>query len=392
MTEIRVLIVDDHTQTVDTIARVLQFDEDISLVGTAKSGQEALDLADELDPEVVLMDINLPDTDGLSVTSALLEADPHIQVIILTVRRDMDLLTQAMNEGASGFLLKPPTSEELIGAIRKASNRHSKLMRTTSPIQLISEPPQVMGKVIAVYSGKGGVGCTTLATNLALGLNTVDTPTIIIDCDMQFGDVMLFLNLQQVYSINDLASISLELDRDVIEDVLHDHESGLNVLAAPQRPEMADEVSAESLRNVLEYLRGLFAYVVIDTGTVIDEIALTVFEMADLILTVITPDIPAIKNTRFLIDILNEMGIQDERVLLVLNMVERKSTIIAENIEEHLNHQVAVQIPFDMASVKASINHGVPLLIQGKTLPISKSMIDLVGAVRERFTSLVRER
>lgn len=393
---IRVLIVDDIAETRENIRKLLQFETDIEVVGSARTGEEALQAAEETQPDVVLMDINMPDMDGITATERLLEIVPFAQVVMLSVQSEPDYMRRAMLAGARDFIAKPPSGDELIATIRlvaeRAKEQREKLARPavqpvlpgTGPLEGGFRPE---GKLIAVYSAKGGVGCTTLATNLAVGLNTEETPTVLVDTNLQFGDVAVFLNLQVKNSIVDLAARVEEIDPDVIEEVLLRHDSGLRVLAAPPRPEMAEEVQAEQVRRLLEYLRRRFAYVVVDTHSTVDDITLAVLDVCDLLVVVTTPDIPSIKDARLTFDLLGVLEFPRERIFFVLNKVDRKGGITAEAISENLKRPVDAQIPLEERVVLASINRGVPLLLADKGKPPARNILELLGTIKQRLVT-----
>jgi pilus assembly protein CpaE len=393
---IHVLIVDDIAEARDNISKLLQFESDIEVVGAARSGSEALDMAREMEPEVVLMDINMPDMDGIQVTEALLQDVPYAQIIILSVQSEVDYVRRAMRAGASDFIAKPPSGDELIKSIRQLSKKAVREREIhTGPLVMPSEwvpsATRPEGRLIAVYSAKGGVGCTMIATNLAVGLDTEDTPTALVDASLQFGDISVSLNLQVKNSIVDLASRASELDLEYVREVLLQHDSGLHVLAAPPRPEMADEVQASQIRGVLEFLKKNFAYVVVDTGSTMDDITLTVLDLADLLVAVAVPEIPAIKDSRLLFDLLGVLEFPMDRLLFVLNKVNRKSGITAAAIEENLKCAVEGQIPIDEQAVTTSVNRGIPLLIADKGLPAAKGILHLLGTVKQRLAEVIVE-
>jgi pilus assembly protein CpaE len=398
---IRVLIVDDIAETRENIRKLLQFESDIEVVGAARTGEEGLQLARETDPHVVLMDINMPDVDGITATERLLQDVPSAQIIILSVQSDSDYMQRAMLAGARYFIAKPPSGDELINTIRrvypKARSEKEKVTRAPAPAGPVpgmglAGLVRPEGKLLTVYSAKGGVGCTTLATNLAVALNTDQTPTVLVDANLQFGDVSVFLNLQVKNSIVDLASRSEELDVEVVEEVLMVHQSGLRVLAAPPRPEMADEVQADQVRKVLQYLKGKFAYVLVDTSSTIDDVTLAVLDVTDVLVAVATPDIPAIKDARLLFDLLGVLEFSRDRVFFVLNKMDRKGGITAEAVAENLKRAVDGEIPVDERTVSSSINRGVPLLLGDKSRPPAKNIVDLMGAIKQRLvTEATRE-
>jgi len=392
---IRVLIVDDIAETRENIRKLLQFEPDIEVVGAARTGQEAIELARETKPDVVLMDINMPDMDGIEATETLKRDVRFAQIVILSIQSEADYLRRAMRAGASDFIAKPPSGDELIGTIRSLAVDARRIkdemarLEGTGPLRPQMERIGPEGKILAVYSPKGGVGCTMLATNLAVGLDTTDTPAVLVDAALQFGDVAVSLNLQVKNSFVDLASRAEELDAEIVEDVLLQHECGLRVLAAPPRPEMADEVHAEQVRNVLEHLKQHFAYVIVDTGSTMDDITLTILDLADLLIAVATPEIPAIKNARLLFDLLGVLEFPKEHIFFVLNKMDRKSGISSAAIAENLKYSVDGVIPVDERAVTTSVNRGIPLLLADKGQPSAKGILDLLGSVKQRLVEEV---
>ena len=394
---IRVLIVDDFAETRENIRKLLQFESDIVVVGAARSGQEAIEIAIETKPDIVIMDINMEDMDGITATESILNQVPYTQVIILSVQSEQDYMRRAMMAGARDFMVKPPSSEELIATIRRLSvfahEKRKEFDRPTAPV-VAEAPPgtaghvpshRPAGKVLAFYSPKGGVGCTTIATNIALGLDTEETPTVLVDGNLQFGDVSVFLNLQSKYSIVDLTSRMDEIDPEILEDVLLLHENGLRVLAAPPRPEMADEVSSDQIRTIIQFLRRHFAYVVVDTASTMDDTTLAILDTADLLIAICTPDIPAIKDARHLFDLLHILEFPTQNVCFVINKMDRKGGISAEAVGENLKREVEAVIPVDERVVTASINKGIPLIVSDRSSPQSRALMQLMGTIKQRL-------
>lgn len=399
--KIRILIVDDFAEARENIRKLLQFEGDFEVVGGARTGQEAIELARETQPDVILMDLNLPDMDGLSVTKTLTDEIRFTQVVVVSVQTESEYMRKAMLAGAKFYIPKPPPSDELIATVRDLGKRaHQERSRASVPAYPpvapgagmgFGGPARPSGKAIAVYSAKGGVGVTTLATNLAIGLNTNETPTVLVDTSLQFGDVSVFLNLQVKNSIADLAGRADELDAEFVEEVLMVHESGLRVLAAPQRPEMADEIRADQVRKVLQFLKRQFAYVVIDTSSTLDDTTLAVLDVADVLVAVATPDIPAIKDARLLFDLLTVLDFPHSNVLFILNKTDRRTGITSEAVAESLKHAVDAEIPYDERTVTASINRGIPLLLVDKSRPPGKNILDLIGVVKQKLVAQSKE-
>ena len=390
---VRLLIVDDIAETRENLRKLLQFESDIDVVGAARTGEEALQMARDTQPDVVLMDINLPDMDGIEVTEAMVREVRHAQIIMLSVQSDADYLRQSMRAGARDFIAKPPSGDELISSVRRWGRRAHEERKVEDKQRAPAQtgpmtgwaPVQRVGKVIVVYSPKGGVGCTTLATNMAIGLNTDETPTVLVDSNLQFGDVSVFLNLQVKNSFLDLASRAEDIDAELAEEVLMKLDGGLRILAAPPRPEHADEVTPDQVRKVIQYLKAHFIYVVVDTHKAMDDVTLAVLDNADLLMVVATPDIPAIKDARLVFDLLAALDFPRDRVFFVINKMDRKTGITSEAVAENLKRPVEGEIPADEKTFSAAMNRGVPLLLTDRTRPLGRSLLDLLATLKQRL-------
>lgn len=401
--KIRVLIVDDIAETRENVRKLLQFESDIDVVGTAAAGKEGVKLALELNPDVILMDINMPDIDGITATEMIRQKQPSIQVIILSVQNDQNYMRRAMLAGARDFLTKPPMGDELTSAIRRAGEmaraerakdvQQQQLVAAVSAGGPAAMPglglPAVKGKIITAYSPKGGTGCTTVAVNLSLALNSEDTRTVLVDANLQFGDVAVFVNVQGKNTVLELAPRVDELDVETVETTMVKHEaSGLRILAAPQRPEMAEQITPDQFVKLVQFLQRMYSYVVIDTSSILTDLILSVFDISDMIVLVTTQEIPSIKSSRLALDLFHTMGLGKEKLLFILNRYDKRIAISPERIGENLKHEISASIPLDEKVVITAVNRGVPFMIDNKAQPVGKSIFALAEAVRARLASL----
>jgi len=395
--KIRVLIVDDVSETRENVKKLLQFESDVDVVGIARTGKEAIQVSQELNPDVVLMDINMPDMDGIAATEAIRAKQPAVQVVILSVQSDQNYMRKAMLVGARDFLTKPPMGDELISAIRRAGE----MARTEKSKSVQVQPVAISGnlnglsgfggpkgKIVTVYSPKGGAGCTTLAVNLALTLNNDDTRVALVDGNFQFGDVAVFINEQGKNTVLDLAPRADELDPEIVEEVMVKHAaSGLHILAAPSRPEHAEKISSGQFSKVLEYLSQMYAYVVVDTASLLTDVTLAAIDISDLIVLVTTQDIPSIKNCRLFLDLLQTLGVERNRILFVMNRYDKRINITPERVAENLKQEVALVIPLDEATATKAVNRGVPFVLDNKSQPVSRGVYALAEGVRGRVAA-----
>ena len=402
--KVRVLIVDDIAETRENVRKLLQFESDIEVVGTARSGKEGIQLAQELDPDVILMDINMPDIDGITATETIRQKMPHMQVVILSVQGDQNYMRRAMLAGARDFLTKPPMGDELISAVRRAGE-NSRVERSKSAVPQAAFtgapgaaaaasilPLAANGKVITVYGPKGGAGTTTVAVNVAIALHNEDTRAVVVDGNLQYGDVAMFMNEQGKNTILDLAGRTNELDPEIVEGVMIKHAaSGVRILAAPQRPEYAEKISADQFLQIVEYLRQLYAYIVIDTSISLTDVTLSAVDVSDIVVLIATQEIPAIKNARLFLDLFQTMGLDRSRILFVMNKYNKQIAITPERVGENIKQEVGAVIPLDEKTAFTSVNRGVPFMVDNKTQVIARGIYALSESIRAKISSAATE-
>ena len=391
---IRVLIVDDIPETRESLKKMLYFEPDMEVVGTAESGEEGIELAKQFRPHVVLMDINMPGLDGISASEAITRDVPYAQVVMMSVQSEADYLRRSMLAGARDFLTKPFTMDEMISTVRRVyamsvSQRAAMPVTQAGTPEVVKAAPTEMGKLIAVYSPKGGVGCTTLAVNLATVLcqNNPSGKVVVVDCSLQFGDVKITLDMRANRSIVDLVESINDLDVDLVDSALvKDERSGLKALLAPPKPEMAELVTSEHVRAILQKLKQMFDYTVVDMGSRLQDIELNVFDLADRIVLLVTPELPAITNVRYFFEIIEALEYPRDKILLVLNKADPRVGITGRVIENHLKHKIFAEIPAEDRLVLQSINQGMPYMLMpnvDKRLPLIQRTAALVQQMVE---------
>ena len=387
---IRVIIVDDITDTRENIKRMLQFDSLIEIVGMARSGREAIDISNQVKPDVIIMDINMPDMDGITATETIRRKLPYVQIVILSVQNDPNYMRRAMQAGVRDFLTKPPSIEDLTAAVRRAGkmaqDEKAQTPTSTGPSTPLTSR-RGTGKIISIYSPKGGTGCTTIATNLAIAMNSEANPTVLLEANLLYGDVAVLLNEQVKNSVYDLTPRVDELDAEVVHNVAVKHSaSGLHVLPAPPKAEWANEITAEQFSKLLDYLRDVYAFIIVDTAPYLTEVVQAALEISDTIVLITTQDIPSIKNCGSFLSLSDASGIKRNRILFIMNRYDKRNNVSPERVGETLRQPIQITIPMDEKVVHYSITRGMPFILDNKNQPVSKGIFELADLIQTRFT------
>jgi pilus assembly protein CpaE len=247
--------------------------------------------------------------------------------------------------------------------------------------------------VIAVFSPKGGVGCTTIATNLAVALKmTADKPIILVDGDLRFGDIDTALNLTSATSIGTLLPQLAELDNNLLQRSLAPHASGIRILSAPHHLDAADTIRPEELKQLLMRLTALGdGFVVVDTWSTLDDATLAVLDASQHMVVVTTPQITALRDVHRFLEVLKLLSYDLEQVLLVVNNCYQRSEVKVKELERALGHPIAQVIEYAPGPVTASLNRGVPLVQEYGDSLAARNILSLARMLTERSAQWQRE-
>jgi len=393
--KIRILVVDDIAETRENLAKLIGFESDMTIVSSAEGGQQAVEFAKRDRPDVILMDINMPDMDGITATEIIANTVPESPIIMMSVQGEQDYLRRSMLAGAREFLVKPFSADELVNAIRHVHEiekvKRSRYQQAApAPVftgtgggaggQSLTQVLQPQrGKIITFFSPKGGVGRTTIATNLAVALHqSTGQPVCLVDGSLPFGDIAVILNMSpKAKTIADLVGAFDQVDAEVLESVLVAHSTGIKVLLAPPTPEAAELITGANIKKVLETLRESYAYVVVDTWPSFQEQVLTMLDVADVILTLMTLEITSLKNVRVFMEIAEKLGYDDQKVQLVANRNDSSGGIKASDVEASLARKIPHTIVSDGRALVLAVNRGVPFVISHRDSQVAKDIFTL---------------
>jgi pilus assembly protein CpaE len=395
--KIRILIVDDIADTRENLAKLIGFEPDMEVAATAGGGQEAVNLAKQHRPHVILRDINMPDMDGITATEIISNTVPESPIIMMSVQGEQDYLRRSMLAGAREFLVKPFSADELINSIRHVHELEKVRRARYAPVATVAAPGapaaaasgRETGKIITFFSPKGGVGRTTIATNLAVALHQLTgKPVVLVDGSLPFGDIAVILNMSpKAKTIADLIGSFETADSDVVESILVQHSTGIKVMLAPPTPESTELITGAHIKHVLELLRERYAYIVVDTWPSFQEQVITMLDVADVILTLMTLEITSLKNVRVFMEVVEKLGYDEAKVQLVANRNDSSGGIKASDVEASLGRKIPHTIVSDGRTLVLAVNRGVPFVISHRDSQVAKDIFALAQRVATAETA-----
>ena len=370
----KILVVDDDPN----VQRLLQYTlkQEGYEVFSAVDGAEGFRLwASEL-PDLILLDVMLPKLDGYQVAQKIRAEEgegSHIPIIMLTAEREVEQKVRGLRAGADDYLIKPFHPAELLARIK------SLLARFAPKELMLARPP--LGRVLAFYGAKGGVGTTTIAINAAIALHReLGRKVCLVDGNLQFGDHRVFLDLGlDRKSIVDVVTAP-SMDQDLIKQVLVKHDSGIDLLLAPPTPETAELVTTDHLPVILDHLRDLYDYILVDIDKRLDDINLGILESAETIFVVMTADLSCLKNVRLVLETIGHLGFAD-RVQLVLNRSNAFTGISVKNAEGALRKPIEHQIVNEYRGAISALNSGAPFMFTKSDSALGGSLLQFARAV-----------
>jgi pilus assembly protein CpaE len=377
----KILIVDDDPN----VQRLLQYTlkQEGYDVSVAADGAEGFRLWGTESPDLILLDVMLPKLDGYQVAAKIrAEEGPssHVPIIMLTAEREVEQKVRGLRAGADDYLIKPFHPAELLARIK------SLLARFAPKDVLLARPP--LGHVLAFYGAKGGVGTTTIAINAAIALHReLGRKVCLVDGNLQFGDHRVFLDLGlDRKSIVDIVTAP-SMDQDYIRQILVKHDSGVDLLLAPPSPETAELVTPEHMPIILEHLRAMYDYVLIDIDKRMDDVNLGIIEAADTVFVVMTADLSCLKNVRLVLETIGHLGYESKKVQLVLNRSNAFTGINVRNAEGALKRTIDHQILNEYRGAISALNSGAPFMFTKADSALGGSLLQFARSVDKPATT-----
>lgn len=327
-------------------------------------------------PVIVVFGPSCTDPSGMEALERLLRSRPDVGAILVAEELTTDLFQRAMRIGVRDVLSAPVETAQLTDGVRRVAAGISQTLAARGSVTGPElEQTGEAGQVITVFSTKGGAGKSVVACNLAVSLaRKSDRPVVLVDADLQFGDCAVMLKLAPQRTVVDAVNSIDTLDASMLVGMLVKHDpSGLLVLPAPLEPAFADQITAEYMTTIVDLLRSVAAYVIIDTPAYFNDIVLTLIDMSDDVLLVAGMDVPNIKNVKIGLQTLRMLNTPMSKLHLVLNRANAKVKLDVAEVERTLQVRADSQVPSDVA-VPQSVNKGIPVVLDAPKSGVAKSL------------------
>ncbi len=364
----KILIIDDDPIFQKMISHALEpmgYDLD-----TAGDGMQGLSKAMANPPDLIISDVMMPGINGYETVRRLRRTPrfAHTPVLMLTAQSDLDEKLVGFEAGADDYMTKPFAPPELIARINVLL-RKAELFKNTPAAQ-----PEKQGSIICVHSLRGGSGCSSLATNMAVGLAGLwGHPIILLDMVLTTGQIALMLNGSLRRTWADLTSLKPDdLDPSIISTLIGKHESGVDFIAAPTFPPEAELLTIDYFEKSLEIIRSQYDYIVIDLPHDFREITYKTLDAADQIVLITNPEMASLRAAAAAIETYKRLSYPSEKIRLVLNYTLEQSGLTRKNVETALKRNVDLVLPYDSNSVTYAINYGQPFAYHKPEIVLSQ--------------------
>jgi pilus assembly protein CpaE len=387
---IRVLLAGGDTEVRSNLLNILESDHDIDVIGETGQADELVEMLFSANPEVLIIDENLAEGDSLNLIGELKIKYPHAQVILLVEQEELMLLKRAMQLGVREVITRSLEASQLLHAVKQVAESYRLTLENLRERSGPGKESNAAGKataqlkasqIVTVFGNKGGIGKSIIACNLAVAAAArYKGQVALVDLDLQFGDISLMMNINPRKTIAELMQETGELTADLVDEYFYER-NGVKVLSAPHKPELGELVTPYGAETVLKLCKQIYTYTILDTPTFLDDTTLTALEMSDVVLLLISLDIPTIKNIKKGIDILDSLKLLP-RTKLILNRSSSLSVgLEARDVEQVLGMKIAASIPSDYKITVSSINRGMPFYNMSPKAPISRSITELLDII-----------
>lgn len=373
--KISVLLISKIERNINVLRQMID-DPEIVIIGESNGGSLALDKIENTSPNVIVMVFGEGDTDVLNLAERIIFHRPRTFVILVAENLEVEIMQSALKAGCHNIIEMPQTSKEMNEYIKSVYNNE------TLRLKSIGQKDNLVwsSTVITVFGAKGGLGKSTIAANLAVGLAQNRKKVVLIDLDLQFGDLHIFMDLDPKETITELVQDTAAQSIDSVRSYMTVHSSGVHVLCAPRSPEYAELISAEKIMSLLSLLRSYYDYVVIDTAPSFSEVNITALESSSYIFFVTGLDISILKNSKLSIALLESLQLTD-KVRVIVNRAVDMNSISIDDVQKIIGYSIWAKIPSDYKVAVTALNRGVPFVIGASNSKLAQALTSMINSL-----------
>jgi pilus assembly protein CpaE len=347
-------------------------DEEIIIIGDSIGGAQALDKIENTSPDIIIMTLGAGDTDVLNLAERIILHRPKTFVVLVADSLDVEIMQEAVKVGCHNLIEFPATSKEFAEYIKSVYNNESIRIKSLSNKDTLVWA----SRVITVFGAKGGLGKSTIAANLAVKLAEKRKKVALVDLDLQFGDLNIFLDLEPKDTIVELVQDVVTPNIDSVRSYMAVHSSGVHVLCAPRSPEYAELVSADKVQSLLSLLRTYYDYVIVDTSPSFTDVTITAIESSSILFFVTGLDISILRNSKLSVSLLESLQ-QTDKIRLVVNRAVDMNSITINDVQKIIGYPIWAKIPSDYKVAVNALNRGVPFVTGAPNSKLSASISGL---------------
>jgi pilus assembly protein CpaE len=349
-------------------------DSGIDVIGIVDGLNESWQTLQETSPDLVVVACAGYSDRAIFFIDSAVKQSRERPVVVLTMGSPNGFVRRVFESGADDIITLPEDPDRVAFTLMKAIARRQGAAIASGA---------ALGAMVCVLGPKGGTGKTLTATNLAAALAQRGERAVIVDLDLQFGDVGLALGLRPDKTIYDLARSGGSLDEEKLDAYLIDHESGAKVLLAPTRPDQAAAVTVDFMRDTFQHLRQMSDFVIVDTPPGFTPEVIAAIDSSSHVCMVGMLDSLSLKNTKLGLETLELMGYDPDRIAIVLNRADSRVGISLEDVDAVIGRTPSIHIPSDR-EIPISVNEGVPIVMAEERAEASKAFRTLADFYMEQ--------
>ena len=373
---ISIVLVSKQTGLCRNLREFIGADPELELLAELSGADEVLEKVDLLSPHILLIHAGENDTDAISLAERVIQCKPRTFVILLMQPLTLDRIQMANAAGCHNIAPVPTNAKELCDFIRRVHTAESDRITALDT----NERATWSSKIITVYGAKGGLGKTTIAVNLALLLAKQKKKVAILDLDLLFGDVHIFMDVEPKETISDLMQERFSNSIDAVRAFMTIHPSGIHILCAPKTPEYAETISGDRIQSLLALLRSYYDYIIIDSAVNFSDPTLAALEASTIILFLTGLDVSVLKNSKVALSVLESLGMK-KKVRAVINRAVEINSITVADVQRIVDAPILARIPSDYMVAVAALNQGQPFAQSAPKAKLSLAIGDLAEKI-----------